>query len=168
MCFTALSRKWEVILRSPEFRVLQPLRPAAHDHFPYSLFPSRNHITPPSSPPRCSLSILSQSHLVNMSRSRLTDPISGDGGAASEAETRHRISQRRLTGERGGGNRDGKRRRVFFSAVTPCCVTSARPRGSTRLEEGRPNQVEQGRLNCSTKGPVVLLVLVPTNRAPTV
>lgn len=113
---------------SPEFRVLQPLWSAAHDQFPYSLFPLRSHITPPSPSSRFPLSILSQSHLVNMSRARLRDLISGDGGAASEAETRRGISQKRLTGERGGGNWDGKWMWVFFFAVTPCCVTSVKPR----------------------------------------
>lgn len=113
---------------------------ASHDQFPYSLFPLRNQITPPSSLPRSPLSILSQSHLVNMSRARLRDLIPGDGSAASEAETRRGISQKRLTGERRGGNWDGKWMWVFFLAVNPRWATSVKPRehrrGSTWSEEG--------------------------------
>lgn len=109
----------------PEFEVLQPLQSAAHDQFPHSLFPLWNHITPPSSSPRSPLSILSQSHLVNMSWARLRNLISGDGSTASEAETCCGISQKRLTGERGGGElRWEMNAGCFFFAVTPCCVTS--------------------------------------------
>lgn len=112
----------------PEFKVLQPLQSAAPDQFPHSLFPLWNHITLPSSLPRSPLSILSQSHLVNMSWARLRNLISGDGSTASQAETCGGISQKRLTGERGGGEpRWEMNAGCFFFAVTPCCVTSWAP-----------------------------------------
>lgn len=129
---------------SPEFRVYS-LSDLQHTISSHSLFPLRHHITPPWSSPRSPLSILSQSHLANMSWARLRDLVSGDGGAASEAETRRGISQKRLTGERGGGNWDGIRTWVFFFAVAPCCVTSVKPLehpcGSSWSEERQPSEV---------------------------
>lgn len=77
-----------------------------------------NHLQPPSSlPPSLPPSLPSQSLLVNMSGARIRDPISGDSGRASEAVSHCWISQNRLTGERGGGRRDGK----WMSSVFLCC-----------------------------------------------
>lgn len=117
-CITPLSKKWEVASTGCLISKVYSLS----NHSPHSLFPLWNHITPPSSPPRSPLSILSQSHLVNMSRPRLRNLISGDGGTASEVEMRRGISQKRLTGERGGGEWDGK----WMWGVFRCCHSTLR------------------------------------------
>lgn len=56
------------------------------------------------------------------------DPISGDGGVVSEAERHCWISEKRLTGERRGGKRDGK---WISGGVFLCChsecATSVEP-----------------------------------------
>lgn len=70
----------------------------------------------------------SQSHLVNIKHARIRDPISGDGGAVTEAETQRRISKNRLTGERWGWGGRWKMEEFFFSAPPlPVCATSAEP-----------------------------------------
>lgn len=72
-------------------------------------------------------------YLVNMNRVCIRNPISGDGGAAIEAETHRSILQNRLTGELRQRREDGKWKkgsRFFFFSYFPAlpvsvCETSA-------------------------------------------
>lgn len=60
-----------------------------------------------------------------MNRVCITDPISGDGGAAIEAETHRSILQNRLTGERRGWRGDGKWKKescFFFFLFLFSCI----------------------------------------------
>lgn len=60
----------------------------------------------------------------------ITDPISGDSGGVSEPERHGWVSQKRLTGERGGGERhDGKNRwaPVFLRAASLSERPSVKP-----------------------------------------
>lgn len=63
-------------------------------------------------------------YLVNMNRVCITDPISGDSGAAIEAETHRSILQNRLTGEHRGWRGDGKWKKYFPALPALVCETS--------------------------------------------